>query len=223
MGIFSFFGSGFSSLLLLRSSLGGRCYDTNQRFGCCGNKRREGNNNDNDEEVDVYGIRKSSSRNNRGEGDNNDAQNPIKHSPPGKCIRSFLGLTQIIVVANYILGILFALTAGEHVYVYFATYCCTFAFLWLIAAFVGYALVGVYRDAVGRQYGKEVLNPPRPSCVRAILRSLLAMAGGATTAGGYGAQGRDYYPDQEEEDEIDDELRALYEGRGGYTNAGHRF
>lgn len=200
LGVVSFLGSGISSVLLLRSALGGgKCYDRNQRYGCCG--KNDMNEND---EVDMYGERKS--KNGRMDAD------PSNHAPPGTHLRYFVVLSQIAVVANYFVGILFAFTAGgTRVYVYFATYCIIFLILWLIVAYAGWVIVTVYREAVGRVYGELVLNgPPRLSLYRRGLISL------TNRTGGFGSAANDDY--EHEEDDIDDELRALYEGLGGYTN-----
>mmetsp|Transcript_3041 Transcript_3041/g.6669 ORF Transcript_3041/g.6669 Transcript_3041/m.6669 type:complete len:299 (+) Transcript_3041:96-992(+) len=199
LGLVSFFGSGISSVLLLRSALGGKCHDRNQRFGCCGEKEV----NENNVEVDVYGIRKLNRR--------RDDATPI-HAPPGTSLRAFVAMTQATVVANYLLGILFALTAGTRVYVYFATYCFIFSLLWLMVAYAGWVLISVYREAVGRTYGEEVLNGPRQRT--GLCRGCLIAL---TNRSAYSETVDDNYYD--EEDDIDDELRALYEGRGGYTNA----
>ena len=90
-----------------------------------------------------------------GSNDENNNHNIIHHThaPPGKCLRTFTILTQLTVVANYVLGILFAFTAGgaDHnnvVYIYFATYCTIFALLWLLAAYVGWVIITVYKEAV---------------------------------------------------------------------------
>ena len=85
------------------------------------------------------------------ESNNNDHIIHHTHTPPGKCLRTFTILTQLTVVANYVLGILFAFTAGgaDHgVYIYFATYCTIFALLWLLAAYVGWVIITVYKEAV---------------------------------------------------------------------------
>ena len=85
---------------------------------------------------------------------NNNNHNHIihhTHTPPGKCLRTFTILTQLTVVANYVLGILFAFTAGgaDHgVYIYFASYCTIFALIWLLAAYVGWVIITVYKEAV---------------------------------------------------------------------------
>jgi len=219
LGIASFFGSGTSSLLLLRASLGGRCYDRNRRCGCCAKKSESGREDYNEEEivVDIYG------RKSRRGGDGNEGP---KHVPPGNWLRLFALLTHLIVVANYILGIIFAFSAGTRVYVYFATYCSVFTVLWTIVAFSMWVLVDVYRSALGRAYGGDFLNggPHYYSPGRGLLRrALIALTnrssagrGSGMEVGGVGGGGSNYYHD--EEDDIDDELRALYEGKGGYTN-----
>mmetsp|Transcript_38948 Transcript_38948/g.81857 ORF Transcript_38948/g.81857 Transcript_38948/m.81857 type:complete len:301 (-) Transcript_38948:463-1365(-) len=200
LGAFSFLGSIFSSSLLLRRSLGGKCYDTNRQCGC-GSKKSEKENYD---ELDVYG-RRSRRR-----------EEDTIHSPPGKCLRVFALLTQIIVSANYTLGILFAFTAGSRVYVYFATYCIIFTLLWAIVAFSGWVLIGVYREALVRAYGDEFVNGP-PNRGRGLLRgALIALTNRST---GFDPEANNGpYDDDEEDDIIDDELRALYEG-SSYTNA----
>ncbi|KAL3799401.1 hypothetical protein ACHAW5_010073 [Stephanodiscus triporus] len=181
LGVVSFFGSGVSSSFLLRSASGGKCCDRNQNLGCCGKK-------DGSESRD-------------------DA---TSHAPPRMYLRAFVVLTQLTVAANYMLGILFSFTAGNRVYVYFATYCFIFSLIWLIVAYAGWVLVAVYTGAVARVYGEEVLNsPPRIGLFRAALIAL-------TNRSARQAISNSYY---EEEDDIDDELRALYEGRGGYMNA----
>ena len=198
LGVLSFFGSGISSALLLRSALGGKCYDRDRRFGCGRKKDKY------DDELDMYGIKKTRRR---------DDVAP-NHSPPSTYLRAFMVLTQLTVVANYMLGILFSFTAGSRVYVYFATYCIIFSILWLVVAFAGWTLVTVYREAVRRAYGEEVLDgPPRRHI--SIWRSIL-IALTNRFIGQEAAMNDRYYED--DEDEIDDELRALYEGRGGYTN-----
>jgi hypothetical protein len=67
-----------------------------------------------------------------------------------------------------------------------------------------------YREAVVRAYGKEILNGP--SSVGLLRGALIALANRSTRE----AISNSSY---EDEDDIDDELRALYEGRGGYMNA----
>lgn len=207
LGTLSFLGSAASSSLLLRTASGGT-------FGFC---RRRKEKDADDEETDFYG-RKSR----RGD----DDAPPPPHVPPGRCLRTFALLTQLAVVANYGLGVLFAFTAGNRVYVYFATYCVAFAVLWSAAAFVGWALADAYRAALRRAKGDAFVDgPPGGRGARGLLRgALIALTnrslghgGGAGAGGGAPLADGEYYPD--EEDDIDDELRALYEGRGGYTNA----
>lgn len=208
LGVVSFMGSAISSLLLLRSALGGKWYDRNQQCGCFGKRKKKVEDDDND----GGGEQQEMDRGRDGY--------VIRHSPPGKFLRIFAHMTHLVVAANYMLGILFAFTAGSKVYIYFATYCFIFAILWLIVTFAGWVLVTVYREAVRRSYGEIVLNgPPRPSCWR---QCLIALTNKST--GRYEALGANDYED-DEEDDIDDELRALYEGTTytnvteGYTNA----
>jgi len=208
LGIFSFFGSVVSSTLLLRSSLGGKWYDKNQKYGCCG---KRGDADDDDDDLYLGSGRNSADGNN-----NNTASK--RHSPPRQVLRVFVVVTQFAVVCNYLLGLLFAFTAGKKVYVYFATYCSIFTVLWLIICYAGFVLVKVYGEAVGKAYGEEELNDGKSagrrggSCVRRILLSLVQRSSvGAAPAP------RKYY--QEEDDEIDQELMALVEDNGHrYSN-----
>lgn len=188
LGIISFFGSVVSSSFLLRSASGGKCCDRKQRFGCCGKKNGSDS------------IRMTSK----------GLDNATIHAPPGICLLTFAVFTQLIVAANYMLGILFAFTAGKKIYVYFATYCFIFSLSWLFVAYCGWVLVMAYREAVVRAYGKEILNGP--SSVGLLRGALIALANRSTRE----AISNSSY---EDEDDIDDELRALYEGRGGYMNA----
>ncbi|KAL9182860.1 hypothetical protein ACHAXT_004139 [Thalassiosira profunda] len=181
LGVASFLGSGTSSLLLLRSSLGGRWRNPDRRYGCWTKQREVGG---------VHGIAPG------------DA--PI-HKPPGKYLRAFAAVTQVLVAANYGLGVMFAFTAGKHVYIYFATYCVLFAILWLLAAVAGWVLISAYREAVRRTYGDEAVDgPPRQSCVRWVLIALTQRSMGHT---GAAIRTGDYFDDEEEEDDrVDDEL-----------------
>ena len=224
LGIISFMGSGLSSILLLRSALGGKCYDRKQKCVCFGKKKQKDNadnssNNDDEEDV-LYGISRRSKNRKRNDIDVDDASSsPKDHSPPGKWLRIFAVTTHLVVVANYMLGILFSLTAGRRVYVYFGSYCFIFTLLWLIVAYSGWILVSVYRGALRRAFGKEYLEPKqRISLLRSCLLYLTSLSSNhqQPPTGGYSnVRDNDYY-DQEEEDEIDDELMALTEGRG-YT------
>lgn len=202
LGIVSFFGSGLSAALLLRSSLGGKWYDKNQKYGCFGKRG--------DADDDNLYLGSSSGRKSADDGNNN------KHSPPGRSLRVFVVVTQMGVVCNYLLGLLFALTAGTHVYVFFATYCSIFSVLWLILCYAGFVLVKVFREAVGSTYGEEALNDGKPgrrrvTCVRRLLLSLVDRSV-------VGAQEQHY--EDEEDDEIDQELMALVEEKNGncYSN-----
>jgi hypothetical protein len=196
LGIISFFGSGLSSALLLRSSLGGKWYDSNQRFGCFG---KRGDNVDDD---DLY-LSSSSGRNNK--------NIPSKHSPPGQALRIFVVISQLTVVCNYLLGLLFACTAGNRVYVYFATYCSIFLVLWIVVCYVGFVLVKVYRKAVG----EEVLNNDRNESSVSLLRRLLLLLVNIMVV--RETEPRSHY--EEEEEEIEQELMALCENNGTtYSN-----
>ncbi|KAL7553533.1 hypothetical protein ACHAWF_016843 [Thalassiosira exigua] len=205
LGVFSFFGSGVSSALLLRSASGGtfRCFDCLRR-----GKKDDGD--DDDEELDAYGIPKRP---------RDDL--PARHAPPRRCLRLFALLTHLIVSANYALGTVFAFAAGNEVYVYFAAYCVAFGLLWLVAAGATWTLVSSYRESVRRVYGDEVVDGPPPPPWRrggAVRAALIFLAGRAAGGAASAAGGGGYCDGEaEEEDDIDDELRALYEGRGGYT------
>lgn len=218
LGVASFLGSGASSVRLLRSSQGGKCYDRNRKFGCFGKKDEKDIDDDNEEdEVDMYGIRKSN--NSRGRRDDNN--DPADHTPPSKRLRVFAALTQGAVVANYMLGMLFAFTAGTRVYIFFATYCFLFSMLWLIVAFSGWVLVAFYREALRREYGEEILYPPQSRLGGRGLfwGCLVYLTNRANGHSGAEADNDTNYDDDddEEEDDIDEELRALYEGGSGYT------
>jgi hypothetical protein len=209
LGIVSFFGSGLSSALLLRSSLGGKWYDKNQKYGCCGKRG------DADDEDDLYLGSNSGRKSSDGNNNNNTASK--QHSPPRRALRVFVVVTQFAVVCNYLLGLLFAFTAGKQVYVYFATYCSIFTMLWLIVCYAGFVLVKVYREAVGKAYGEDALNDGKSagrrggSCVRRLLLSLVQRSVGTAPAP------RKYY--EEDDDEIDQELMALVEDNGNrYSN-----
>ncbi|KAL3810138.1 hypothetical protein ACHAXA_005287 [Cyclostephanos tholiformis] len=196
LGVFSFFGSGASSSFLLRSASSGKCCDGNQRFGCCCKKNRS----DSGIENEMHSIRLP----------NRDLDEATIHAPPGIFLLACVVLTQLTVAANYMLGILFSFTAGEKIYVYFATYCSIFSLLWLLVAYSGWVLIIAYRASVARAYGKDSLNGP--SSVGLLRGALIALANRSTREV---IDNRSY----EEEDDIDDELRALYEGRGGYMNS----
>ena len=201
LGVVSFFGSGLSSALLLRSSLGGKWYDKNQRFGCCG----KGGDVDDD---DLY----LGSRNT--DGNNNTSSK--QHSPPGRALRVFAVVTQFAVVCNYLLGLMFALTAGKQVYVYFATYCSIFSVLWMIFCYAGFVLVKVYREAVGNAYGEEALNDGSKSHGRGVscLRRLLLIL---VNRSAVPSPSTSYYEEEDEEEEIDQELMSLVKGNR-YSN-----
>ena len=204
LGVVSFLGSALSSLLLLRCSLGGKCYDRKQIFGCFGKKKKvKGNNNDKNDNDDNDGTSSNSS--------------PRDHSPPGNFLRWFAVLTQLAVAANYMLGVLFAMTAGTHIYIYFGTYCFLFSLLWLAIAYSCFVLVYVYRGALLRVYGFEFLEPRhRISLLRSIL--LFLTSSGVVETPGLDRGGRRSNTNGHYEDEdIDEELLALTSGRG-YTD-----
>lgn len=185
LGMFSFFGTGVSSALLLRSVLGRKC--------CYGEK-----NVIKSEEVENYGTRRP----------NVNTDPALMHAPPGQCLRAFTVLTQLTVVANYMLGILFACTAGPRVYVYFATYCIIFSLVWLVAAHAGWVLMRLYREAVVRAFGENVKGPPSSLFQNAFL-ALTHLSGVRN--------GND--EDAEEDDVINEELRSLYEGSESYSTS----
>lgn len=189
LGILSFFGTGVSSALLLRSALGGKC---------CGG--REGKDANKSDEVEIYGTNSKQ--------DQNVDRTSSMHSPPGKHLRAFAVLTQLTVVANYMLGILFAFTAGPRIYVYFATYCVVFSLTWLVAAYIGWVLMRLYKEAVIRTYGEDAKGPPS-SLFRSAFLALTNLSG---------VQSNYDDDDEEEEDVVNEELRSLYEGRGTYSN-----
>ena len=180
LGVFSLFGTGVSSALLLRASGG-----------------REG-----EAARDVDAARKE-----RG------------HAPPSKRLRTFAVLTHLLVVANYLLGLVFAFTASKsgRVYVYFATYCFVFALLWTAVAFSSWVLVSAYRGAVGRAYGADAVDPPG-TCLGLLLGAWMALANRST---GHADEAIDYGSDYGGggDEDIDDELISLFEGHGDYTSA----
>ena len=207
LGVVSFLGSALSSLLLLRCSLGGKCYDRKQTFGCFGKKKKvKGNNSDKNDNDDDDTTQSNSS--------------PRDHSPPGTWLRWFTVLTQLAVAANYMLGVLFALTAGSHIYIYFGSYCVLFSLLWLTIAYSGFVIVYVYRKALGRAGYQE---SQRISLFRSILIFLTSsvVESHQETRGGRRGGRRNsnngYYEDKEMGDDIDEELLALTSGRG-YTD-----
>lgn len=190
LGVFSFFGTGVSSALLLRSALGGKC---------CGGREEKKDANESDE-VDIYGT--NSKR------DQSVDRTSIMHSPPGKNLRAFAVLTQLTVVANYMLGTLFAFTAGPRIYVYFATYCVIFSLIWLMVAYIGWVLLRLYKEAVIRTHGENIMKGPPSSLFRSAFLALTNLSGVQSN----------YDDDEEEEDDVNEELRSLYEGRGTYSN-----
>jgi len=207
LGVVSFLGSALSSLLLLRCALGGKCYDRKQTCGCFGKKKKvKGNNSDKIDDDDDDDTPSNSS--------------PRDHSPPGTWLRWFAVLTQLSVAANYMLGVLFAMTAGSHIYVYFGSYCFLFSLLWLAIAYSCFVLVYVYRGALLRVYGHNFLEPRnRISLLRSILIFLTSsgvVESHQDTRGGR-RNSNGYYEDEETGDDIDEELLALTSGRG-YTD-----
>mmetsp|Transcript_9306 Transcript_9306/g.14270 ORF Transcript_9306/g.14270 Transcript_9306/m.14270 type:complete len:300 (-) Transcript_9306:780-1679(-) len=203
LGVISFFGSGVSSALLLKSSLGGKWHDKNQKFGCCGKRG----------DVDDYDLYLGSSRN----ADENNNNVSKQHSPPGRVLRVFAVVTQFVVVCNYLLGLMFALTAGKQMYVYFGTYCSIFSVLWMTTCYAGFVLVKVYIEAVRNAYGEEALNDGKSSgrgggsCLRRLLLILVNRSAVPSPS--------TLYYEEEEEDEIDQELMSLVEDKGNrYSN-----
>jgi len=201
LGIFSFFGTTTSSVWLLHSSLGGKWYDKEQRLGCFGKMNKQRDDND-----FLFGVDAKRGR---------DVDAASKHAPPGKCLRIYVIVTQVVVVANYLLGLLFAMTAGRRVYVYFATYCFTFSLMWMSAAFAGWVIVEFYRNAVSFSYGKDVMDSGR-DCGGLLWKRINALKDYVFGAPEYYDNG-DYSDDDfedDEEEEIDDELKALFQGSG---------
>lgn len=182
--------------------------------------------------------------------ESNDNNNHT-HAPPGKCLRTFTILTQLTVVANYVLGILFAFTAGggadrnNVVYVYFATYCTIFALLWVLAAYVGWVIITVYKEVVAI---REVDNEEdiqlhhhqsrrrrrfNGICQQLLQNLLLAAWMGNTHHQSKTERQQDQQEqhrrqqqqqqqykinyDDDEEDVMDDELLAILKGQGGYS------
>lgn len=121
-------------------------------------------------------------------------------------------------MANYLLGLLFAVTAGKKIYIYFATYCSTFSILWLIIANSTWQILGAYRESIRITFGEEyITKKSRTSfgCV-SLCNCLLAYCYRRLTAGkkGSGANDDGGLNGDEEEDDIDEELKALYSGGG---------
>ena len=203
LGVVSFLFSALSSILLLRSAVGGSYCNSNnkQKYGCCGRKIKA-----NDNSVDD-GY------------DNNAPSSPKDHAAPGTWLRTFVILTQLIVSANYMLGVLFSVTAGtRRIYVFFGSYCFIFAILWIVAAYSGWVLMSVYRGSLLRAFGYDYLFPRTISLWRSIL---IFLTSSALQSSNYermknNMDNNDDYEYDEEEDEIDDELRELTSGRG-YT------
>ncbi len=201
LGIFSFLGTIISSAWLLHASLGGKWYDEEQRLGCFGKLKKKG---DNDDFLFGGNARRGK-----------DADAASKHCPPGKCLRIYVIMTQVVVVANYLLGLLFALTAGRRVYVYFATYCFTFSLLWISVAFAGWVIVEFYRNAVSFSYGKDQMDSGR-DCGGLLWKNINSLRDYVFGAPDYyddGGYSDDGFEDDDEE-EIDDELKALFKGSG---------
>ncbi|EJK67116.1 hypothetical protein THAOC_11895 [Thalassiosira oceanica] len=122
-----------------------------------------------------------------------------KHSAPSVNLRTFAVATQVAVVANYLLGIVFAFKAGSRVYVYFASYCLAFSFLWMCTSASTWVLIQLYRETIRQSFGDDMLlTPRRRGCLYWILINTQGI--------------REKPIGEEQEDVIDDELRALYEG-----------
>lgn len=229
LGLISFFGTGVSASCLLRKSSrsvfsAAAVLPTTMIAKYCSCCRRTTTN---------TGVASS------GMIEHNDNKTTIPHhlhTPPGKCLRTFTLLTQLTVVANYMLGLLFAFTAGEHVYIYFASYCTIFVHLWLLALYVGWVIVTVYKEAVIHEYGEddevvETNQLRRNSSIGQKLRNLLiawimnnnnSNRHQSKTERQQQQQQQQHYKDinkinYDEEDDIDDELLAILKGQGGYS------
>lgn len=134
---------------------------------------------------------------------------------------SYSSQTHLIVVVNYLLGLLFAMTAGKQIYIYFASYCFTFSILWSLIAILCWNILGAYREAIRITFGDEYLNKKSKNrfgvvsicnCLLAyVYRKLTAQKNRSTTSND---------DNEDEEEDIDDELRALYTSSGtrGYSN-----
>lgn len=61
--------------------------------------------------------------------------------PIGVVWRMVILISHLTVVANYGLGIMFAMNVGQRIYVHFLTYCVIFAILWLSVAIIGWTLI----------------------------------------------------------------------------------
>lgn len=72
----------------------------------------------------------------------------------GSIGRLLVTLTHIIVVANYALGAYLACSAGNKIYVSFATYCFIFMFLWSFSAYTCWRLITNTID-IGVEEGEE--------------------------------------------------------------------
>ncbi|KAL7513911.1 hypothetical protein ACHAXN_012876 [Cyclotella atomus] len=198
LGIFSFAGTAVSSLFMLRMALGGTF------FVCCKKRKSSGNNEDD-------GIYLEKGKKKTGD---------VDHSFPGGCLRLFTLMTQLIVMVNYLLGLLFAMTAGKKVYIYFATYCSIFSILWLVIAISSWNVLGAYRESVRSAFGDEFINKKSRSR-HGVLACLLAYCYRRLTAGKQkagGGENDDEMNEDEENDEIDDELKALYGSGKRYLN-----
>ena len=123
-----------------------------------------------------------------------------KHSAPSSNLRTFAVATQVAVVANYWLGIVFAFKAGTRIYVYFASYCTAFSLLWIWSSIYTWVLIQLVIDATDLiSTGDDMLlTPRRRGCLYWILINTQGI--------------REKPNSEEQEDVIDDELRALYEG-----------
>jgi hypothetical protein len=223
LGLISFFGTGVSASCLLRNSsrsvfsaAAAAAAVLHKYCSCC---RRTTTN---------TGVISSDMV----EHNNNKTTIPHHlHTPPGKCLRTFTLLTQLTVVANYMLGLLFAFTAGEHVYIYFASYCTIFVHLWLLASYVGWVIVTVYKEAVIHEYGEddevvETNQLRRNSSIGQQLRNLLIAwimnNNNSNHHQSKTVRQQQHYNDKnkmnyDEEDDIDDELLAILKGQGGYS------
>ena len=166
-------------------SFGGTSVSSLMLLRCAnGNRLCKRKEKDDDDEVDGGGVDYAS-----------------KHSVPSVHLRTFAVATQVAVAANYLLGIVFAFKAGSRVYVYFASYCSVFSLLWIFTSMSTWVMIQLYRESIRQSFGDDMLRTPRRrGCLYWILINT------------QGIREKPIFGDEQEEDVIDDELRALYEG-----------